>query len=103
MHVNHAHRMRGTRWADQPTSHADMAAKVPATMTQSCQFIEDHALQGPFVLGETLSVADLYLYVVCTWLDGDGVTVSDFPKITAFRALMAERASVRAAVAAGLL
>ena len=26
MHVNHAHKMRGTRWADRPESHADMTA-----------------------------------------------------------------------------
>ena len=35
MHVNHAHKARGSRWADRPESHADMTAKVPATRSIS--------------------------------------------------------------------
>ena len=32
MHVAHAHKMRGHRWADQQSSFDDMKAKVPQTM-----------------------------------------------------------------------
>lgn len=80
-----------------------MAAKVSQTMTESARYVEDCALAGPFVLGDALCLADLYLYVVSSWLEGDGVTVSDFPKIAAFRAEMGKRPSVKAAVAAGML
>ena len=100
MHVNHAHKMRGHRWADQDTSHADMTAKVPETMTASCIYVESK-LSGPFVMGETLTLADPYLFTVCTWLEGDGVDVSAFPKIKAFRAAMEARASVKKARAEG--
>lgn len=100
MHVNHAHKMRGHRWADQDTSHADMTAKVPETMTASCAYVESKLI-GPFVMGETLTLADPYLFTVCTWLEGDGVDVSAFPKITAFRAAMEARASVKKARAEG--
>lgn len=96
MHPNHAHMRRGHRWADKAESHADMSAKVPETMTTSAQYIEDHGLRGDFVLGERISVADFYLYVVCSWLEMDGVDVSAFPGIRAFRAAMQARASVRA-------
>ena len=95
MHVNHAHKLRGPRWADKKASWKDMKDKVPQTMTASCDSISSNGLRGPFVLGEAFSVADAYLFVVCSWLEGDGVTVSDFPKITAFRAAMQARASVR--------
>ncbi|MEO3413488.1 glutathione S-transferase family protein [Roseovarius sp. CAU 1744] len=103
MHVNHAHKMRGQRWADNPASHADMTAKVPQTMTDSCTFIEENMLTGPLVLGDTLTIADPYLYAVCSWLEGDGVRVEDFPKIMAFRTAMRARASVRRAHETGML
>ncbi|TMV04802.1 glutathione S-transferase family protein [Ruegeria sediminis] len=103
MHVNHAHKMRGARWADKKASWKDMTAKVPQTMTAACRYIETGGLRGPFVLGDRLCLADPYLYVICTWLEGDEVDVSAFPRITAFREAMESRASVRAVKAAGML
>ena len=92
-HVNHAHKMRGHRWADREDSWADMTAKVPETMAASAAYIEAN-IAGPFLLGDDLSLADPYLYAVMLWLEGDGVTVSDFPKIGAFLDAMEARASV---------
>lgn len=88
MHVNHAHKMRGHRWADNDEARAEMTAKVPQTMTESARFIEENALAGPFVLGDVLCIADFYLYTVCSWLEGDGVDVSAFPRILSFREAM---------------
>ncbi|MES0862297.1 glutathione S-transferase family protein [Ruegeria sp. SCPT10] len=103
MHVNHAHKQRGHRWADKESSWKDMTAKVAETMTASCDYISANGLRGPFVLGEVVSLADAYLYVVCSWLEGDGVDVSAFTKIVAFREAMEARASVQAVRAAGML
>ncbi|NOD48871.1 MULTISPECIES: glutathione S-transferase family protein [unclassified Ruegeria] len=103
MHVNHAHKMRGARWADKKPSWKDMKDKVPQTMTASCEYICSNGLRGPFVLGEAFSLADAYLYVVCSWLEGDGVDVTAFPKILAFREAMEARPSVQAVHAAGML
>lgn len=103
MHVNHAHKVRGSRWADKPATFEDMAAKVPQTMTESARHVEDHCLAGPFVMGKTPTLADPYLFVVSGWLEGDGVDVSAFPRITAFRAAMEDRPSVRAVRSAGML
>lgn len=103
MHVNHAHKMRGSRWADNPESHADMTAKVPQTMAQSAAYLEEYCLQGPLMMGENFSLADPYTFVVCDWLAGDGVTVADFPKIEAFLQRMRERASVQKAIDQGMI
>ena len=103
MHVNHAHKMRGARWASEPSSFKDMKRKVPETMAASCDYISQFGLRGPFVLGDTLSLADCYLYVVCTWLNGDGVKLDRFPKITAFMAAMEARDSVKAVCAKNML
>lgn len=103
MHVNHAHKMRGSRWASKTSSYKDMQAKVPQTMADSCAHLSQNGLRGPFVLGDRLSLADCYLYVVCTWLQGDGVTLADFPKIQSFMAAMEQRDSVRAVTAKDML
>jgi len=103
MHVNHAHKMRGYRWADKESSWQDMTAKVTGTMTGCCDYIVTNGLRGPFVLGQDFSLADAYLFVVCSWLEGDGVDVSAFPKILRFREAMEARASVQAVRAAGIL
>ena len=103
MHVNHAHKMRGHRWADNAESHADMTAKVPQTMTASAAYVEENAFFGDFVTGSSISIGDAYLFVVCNWLKGDGVDVDAFPKIQAFLARMNDRASVQNVRAKGIL
>lgn len=103
MHVAHAHKMRGTRWADKAESHADMTAKVPETMTACAAYVEGECLRGTYVCGDSFTLADPYLFVVCSWLVGDGVSIADFPKITAFMARMETRDSVKHIRANGML
>jgi len=98
-----AFKMRGSRWADQQTSCDDMTSKVPQTMGTSASYIEDECLQGPFILGDTFCVADIYLFNVCTWLPGDGVEVKDYPKLAAHMAVMETRASVQKIRELGIL
>ncbi|WP_299151630.1 glutathione S-transferase family protein [uncultured Tateyamaria sp.] len=103
MHVNHAHKMRGHRWANAEASHKDMTAKVPETMMASAQYVEDACLEGPYVLGDTPCIADAYLFMVCTWLPGDGVDLAPFPRIRTFMDAMEDRPSVKAVRAKGML
>ncbi|WP_298968355.1 glutathione S-transferase family protein [uncultured Roseobacter sp.] len=103
MHVNHAHKMRGHRWADQQSSFDDMTAKVPQTMTASAQYFTENCLQGDYVLGDVFSMADPHAYMICSWLAGDGVDLGDFPEIQAYLARMNERTSVKSAIAQGML
>jgi glutathione S-transferase len=103
MHVAHAHKMRGSRWADQQSSWDDMAAKAPETMAACADYVQSHCLRGDFVTGETLSLADPYLFVVCNWLAGDGVDPADYPKIDAFLSRMEARDSVKAVRTKGML
>lgn len=103
MHVNHAHRVRGSRWADLEASIADMKAKVPETMAECCAYLEADVVQGTFVMGDTMSLADPYLFVVCTWLKGDGVDIANYPKLAAHFEAFGARASVAAMREAGVL
>ena len=99
VHVAHAHGRRASRWADQPASIEDMKAKVPQTMADCFELIEKDMLAGPWVLGETYSVADAYLYVMSGWLAGDGVDISRFPKVHDHFKRMEQRPAVIRALA----
>ena len=103
MHVNHAHKMRGHRWADQQSSFDDMTAKSRQTMTDSATYFADHCLQGDYVLGDAFSLADPYAFTVCNWLEGDGVAMQDFPTITGYLERMRARPSVQAVTAQRML
>lgn len=94
VHVAHAHKMRGYRWADAEASYEDMRRKVPQTMGDAFQLIEDELFRGPFALGDTFSVCDAYLFTLADWLEGDGVDPSRFPKVHEHR----ERVRARPAV-----
>lgn len=102
-HVAHAHKMRGSRWADQEASFADMRAKVPQTVGACCAYLESTYPLNPFVLGSDFTLADPYLYVVSTWGAGDGVDMANYPKLSAFMDTMRARKSVQAVIAKGML
>mgnify|MGYP001388903417 CR=1 FL=1 len=95
VHVAHAHKHRGARWADDETAHAHMRAKVLQNMTECAEIIETHFLQGPWVLGDRYSMCDPYLALVTRWLADDSVEVAQFPKITAHNQAMRERPSMQ--------
>ena len=61
--------------------------------------IEHHYLAGPWVLGEHFSLADIYLFVVASWLESDGVAISEFPKVADHYQRMLARPAVQAALA----
>jgi len=99
VHVAHAHKGRGYRWANDETSFADMKSKVPQTMAACFSLIERDMIKGPWVMGETYTVCDPYLYTIATWLEGDGVDVSALPKVMAHRQRMLERPAVQKVLA----
>lgn len=103
MHVNHAHKMRGSRWATQQSSFEDMRAKVTENMAASCAYLQNCCVKGPFVLGHRISLADPWLYTICTWLKGDGVDPAAYPTIANFMKAMEARDSVRRVNEMGLL
>ena len=94
VHVAHAHGRRGARWADDPTAQEAMRAKVASNMTDCFQLIETTMLAGPFVAGETYSIADPYLFTIAGWLEPDGVDPARFPKILDHRNRMTQRPAV---------
>jgi glutathione S-transferase len=99
LHVAHAHRMRGNRWADDPASFADMRRKVPQSVGACYELIESRMLRRPWVMGESYTIADPYLFTLAQWLEGDGVDPATIPRVMEHRGRMAERANVQRAMA----
>jgi glutathione S-transferase len=99
VHINHAHKMRGARWATDESSFADMKRKVPQTMAACFALIERDMLKGPWVMGEQYTVCDPYLFTLAGWLEGDSVDIATFPKVADHRQRMAERPAVQKVLA----
>src|SRR5215468_11629214 len=99
VHVAHAHKGRGYRWATEETSFADMKRKVPDSMTACFALIERDMLKGPWMMGEQYTICDPYLYTISGWLEGDGVDLSKLPKVVAHRKRMEERPAVATVLA----
>src|ERR1700761_3841019 len=94
VHINHAHRPRGSRWADEASAVEAMKKKVPETMAASFDLIESKMMKGPWVMGDTYTICDPYLFTLAGWLEGDSVDIGRFPKIKAHRDRVAERPAV---------
>jgi glutathione S-transferase len=99
VHVAHAHKLRGSRWSDNAVAIETMKAKVQQNMTDCAVVIENEYLVGPWVMGAKFSIGDCYLHVVTTWMMGDGVDMTQFPKLTAHHASMLKRPAVQKVMA----
>jgi glutathione S-transferase len=99
LHVAHAHRMRGQRWADDEAAIAAMKRKVPDSVGACYDLIERHMFRGPWVMGDDYTICDPYLFTIAQWMEGDGVDPARFPRVADHRRRMSERAAVRTAIA----
>jgi len=95
VHVAHAHKLRGYRWASEESSFADMKRTVGKSVGACAALIERAMLRGPWVMGERYTICDPYLFTLGGWLEGDGVDLAALPKVTAHQKRMLERPAVR--------
>jgi glutathione S-transferase len=102
LHVAHAHKHRGSRWAEEESSFADMRRTAPRAVGACFALIENTMFRGPWVMGETYTICDPYLFTVAQWLEADGVDPSLLPRVIDHRRRMSERPAVRRAIAAEL-
>ncbi len=98
VHVAHAHRMRGYRWADEPEAIAAMQRKVPASVTACFEAIERDMLRGPWVMGDTYTICDPYLFTLSQWLEDDGADLTKLPRVLEHRERVRQRPNVQRAL-----
>jgi len=99
VHVAHAHRMRGTRWVDDPAAIEAMKRKAPESVAAAFALIENVMLKGPWVMGARYTICDPYLFTLAEWLDADGVDLAKLPRVIDHRTRMYERRAVKQAIA----
>jgi glutathione S-transferase len=100
VHVAHAHRARGYRWADDAAAHEAMKKKVPQSVGACFDLIERKMFRGPWVMGEVYTVADPYLFTIARWMEVDSIDPAAFPRVLDHRDRMAERPAVQRALRA---
>lgn len=67
---------------------------------QRFDHVERHLAQHDYLVGERFTVADAYLFVTTNWAGYLGISLARWPGIEAFRARVAARPAVQAAMAA---
>jgi glutathione S-transferase len=98
VHVAHAHRLRGSRWADDEAAIEAMKKKVPQSVGECFDLIEREMLKGPWVMGHDYTICDPYLFTIARWLEGDGVDIARFPKVQDHYRRMEARTAVQQAL-----
>jgi glutathione S-transferase len=98
VHVAHAHRLRGARWADDEAAIEAMKRKVPQSVGDCFDLIEREMIEGRWVMGNDYTICDPYLFTVARWLEGDGVDINRFPKVRDHNARMSARPAVQRAL-----
>ncbi len=71
-----------------------MTRMVPANMTACFELIESEMLQGPWVLGDTFSLGDIYLLTIALWLEADEADTSNIPGVLEHRKRMLDLPAV---------
>ena len=102
VHVAHAHKVRGSRWADDERAIEAMKRKVPESVGACFDLIENAMMRGPWVAGDTYTIADPYLFTIVGWLAGDGIDIARFPHVDDHYRRMLERPAVKRALAAAV-
>ncbi len=77
----------------------DVAQKAREKILKRLGFIEER-LAGEYLMGVAFGPADAYLYVMLRWCEKMGIDIGKLPRLSAFKARMAARPGVRAALSA---
>jgi glutathione S-transferase len=72
---------------------------VPKSVGASFALIERDMLKGPWVMGDSYTICDPYLFTLAQWLEGDSVDLSTLPRVMEHRKRMSERPAVRTVMA----
>ncbi|UXH78477.1 glutathione transferase GstA [Roseateles amylovorans] len=87
-----------------PAMPEDGKAIYRAKLHERLKWVDSQLAGQPFLMGDAFTVADAYLFTVTNWGQRVDVDVSGYPNLVAYRARVAARPAVQAAMKAeGLL
>lgn len=77
-----------------------MKQKLRAKIGQRFLFLQDHLQDKGYLMGETFSVADVYLFVMLSWADRVNLDLQIWPVLDAYFLKILDRPTVQAAMSA---
>jgi len=83
-----------------PKASSDWKASATAALGTKFDWLSGFIGTKPYLLGETFTVADAYLFTVLSWGPKVGVDLSHWPVLVAFQARVGHRPQVQAALKA---
>jgi glutathione S-transferase len=83
-----------------PLTPAEFKPHCLTKLTGRLQWVDGELAGKQFLMGDSFSVADAYLFTVTNWAAPIGVDLSGMPNLLAFRARVAARPAVAAAMRA---
>lgn len=84
-----------------PESSEEMKAAARKKVAQRLDLVEQWLADGrPYLLGDSFSVADAYLFTVANWTGPTGIGLDNWPNVAAFQQRVAARDAVQAALKA---
>jgi glutathione S-transferase len=84
----------------KPTTPEDYKPVAKAQLADRYAFVNEKLAGKKYLLGDTFTVADAYLFTVSNWAKYVGVDLSAYGNVSAFMARVAERPQVQAALKA---
>ncbi|ERL65850.1 glutathione S-transferase family protein [Schleiferilactobacillus shenzhenensis] len=92
LHKNFISPFRHGNWLPNT---ADSKQLVWQRVAPRLRYVEQH-WQGPWLMGDTFTAADAYLFVMTNWLHRLDYPIEELPRLTKFDARMRQRPSVAA-------
>jgi glutathione S-transferase len=92
------HKGFGPLW--NPATPEAVKAATKERLAVRFAYLDEALAKQPYVLGETFTIADAYLFTVVNWTNFHAVDISPFPNLKAFQARIASRPSVQQALEA---
>lgn len=92
------HKGFGPLWS--PDTPAAYQSVVKDKLATRFDYLDDQLSAQPYLLGDRITIADLYLFVVSGWTGHFNIDLTRWPALAAFRQRIAQRPTVQAALAA---
>lgn len=83
-----------------PAFSDEVKARFKEQLVKRFAYLQEHLAQQDYLMPTGFSVADAYLFVTSGWAKPMGIDLQQWPALAAYRQRIAERPSVKAALAA---
>jgi glutathione S-transferase len=77
-----------------PQSTNEFKEFIIRDLAKKLDYVDERLGEGPFLFGDTLTLPDVYLFVMTGWTE-KFIGLDQWPNLAAFRERMLQRASVR--------